>query len=213
MILCFLEGHSLTDRITIHILFTPVRLPDAERLRDAFIKNQVAVKLIDVADDQWSTLHSGKIFYFVEAGRYRQFARRVAAEVIAIEQFEIGFQNLTGPNVPTLAIWLVRRASTNVPAKKAPLTKILDTKISVIDSALVKCPNCPSSVRPDRLERHLLRHSQPRPPRRRVRGGSLAPYTKWPWQSQSGISRSSQKCRYCGKKAIYGDAVCYQCQR
>lgn len=49
--------------------------------------------------------------------------------------------------------------------------------------------------------------------RSRRRGGSLAPYTRWPWQSQSEISSSVQKCRYCGGKAIYNDSVCYQCQR
>ncbi len=219
----------MSEQIKINVLYIPDRQADAERLREGFKRNGIGIRLVEVADDRSSTTHHGKIYYFKATRQDREFARRVAAEIAAIQQFEVELRNSGDSKVPTLAIWLAGQSNTETiipPLKKtetiSDLTVQMDEKHStaqvsaaedasrVCSRTLVKCPKCASQVRSDRLERHLHRHAYPR---RRSRGFTLAPYTKWPWLSQSGISKSSRKCRYCGKEAIYGDAVCYQCQR
>lgn len=219
----------MSKQIKISVLFVPERLSDAERLRDGFRRSQAVVKMIEVADDRFSTSHYGKIYFFRESVRHRQFALKVATEIVGVEPFEIEFRDLGDPNAPTLAIWLAGQGTmeTSVPTvrraggssvhavqrpNKAAGVSVQSTEHTsdLTTRPLVKCPKCSSPVRADRLKRHLGRHEFPQ---RRRRGGTLEPYTKWPWQSNSGISKSTQKCRYCGKKSIYADSVCYQCQR
>ena len=70
---------------------------------------------------------------------------------------------------------------------------------------LVKCPKCASFVRVDRLEKHIKRVHDgigvARSKKSKLRLGSFST------SSRSGINR----CRHCGRQAIYGDDTCYSC--
>lgn len=231
-------------RIKINVMFVSALRADAERLRDGFVRNGVRVELKGVASDKSSAGHYAKIYFFTNDEAHRQLAKKIAAEISSVGTFSAEFRDLTETNLPTLSIWLVQQPTTKppTPAKppkpavqvKPPKPALQTKRPRSFATTLVQCPNCPSSVRSDRLEKHLRMH--------RARNGGLSyvtvrvkklrmrstgerfpleplgrniPADQWPDYINRGRGTSVRqfRCKQCREnRSIYADGICYECQ-
>lgn len=215
-----LEQKKLTR---INIFHISTRKQDAEMLCSKYSNSGADVTLIEVADDIGTKLHIGKLYYFSKKLADRIFANSLFLDLQDIELVLPQYVQLEQSHSMDFAIWIVRKPksqtisvdSNNLIPKQIESIKPEISSADVVlempktpsitvtpNIELVKCPNCNSRVRSDRLEKHL----------RKAHGSNLV-YRKsilyYGNSRSNGFAKNS--CRHCGRPAIYGDDTCYSC--
>ncbi len=216
----------------ISILHTPERKQDAETFRSKYTNLGARVTLLEVDDDHSTRNHLGKLYYFDESPRFKEIANSLAKDLQGIEQVSPHYLQLSEKQQPNYAIWIVKshRIQTNqivavVPKPDEVESLTLEETVTLKTlNYMVQCPKCPSSVRNDRLDKHLINvHSgKPKPAgtTKKKNSSSHRPiYEAIPrdnrfWVSSSDSLPSSlgkYRCRHCGSVAMYNADACYTC--
>jgi hypothetical protein len=163
----------------LNILYIQERLSDAQKIYSKYSSLGAKVILLEVKDDQYTKKHSGKLYYFDENPRFKEIAEILVNSLSSIEHLSAQYieskphHKETRPN---FSIWLYKKqniklnysvsSAINVSKTISPAKEILKIQhtsqnlATVENNGLVKCPECHSSVRCDRLSKHLRKVHQ-----------------------------------------------------
>ncbi len=216
----------------INILHTPERKQDAETFCSKYTNLGAIVTLVEVDDDHSTRNHLGKVYYFDESPKFKEIADSLAKDLLGIERVSPHYLQLSEKQQPNYAIWIVKsnRTQTNqivavVPKSGEVGSLTLEETVTLkMLNYMVQCPKCPSSVRNDRLDKHLINVHSGKPQsasttKKKIPSSHRPIYEAVPrdnrfWASSSGSLPSSlgkYRCRHCGSVAMYNADACYTC--
>lgn len=157
----------------INILHTPERKQDAQAFCSKYTNLGARVTLVEVNDDLSTRKHLGKLYYFDDSPRFKEIAKTLANDLRGIEQVSPHYLQLPQSQQPNYSIWIVKshRVQINQTITTAPKPKQIENlKIEIteletslqpsketVEIHLIQCPHCNSSVRNDRLDKHIAK--------------------------------------------------------
>ena len=157
----------------INILYTPERKQDAQTFCSKYTILGAKVILLEVDDDLSIKKHSGKLYYFDDSPRFKEIANSLAKDLRGIEQVSPHYLELQQKQQPNYAIWLIKPKKVqtnhtiatvtkpnqveNLKPKTTELEISSQPSIETVEIFLIQCPKCHSSVRNDRLDKHIAK--------------------------------------------------------
>lgn len=155
----------------INILYIPLRKLDAEILYSRYVNLGAKVTLHEVGDDHSTRQHIGKLYFFDNNLRFKEIADSLAKNLISIESVSPQHMKLEQGEKINYAIWIVSKDRRLIkPIDIKAIKPILGEKVKLeakvaekptqpltimTKTSLIQCPNCHSSVRSNRLAKHL----------------------------------------------------------
>jgi len=157
----------------INIFHTPERKQDAQAFCSKYTNLGAKVTLLEVDDDLSIRKHLGKLYYFDDSPRFKEIANSLAKDLRDIEQVSPHYLQLSQNQQPNYAIWIVKTNKFQTNQTIAPTPKPNQVKnvksetteleissqppIEMLEICLIQCPKCHSSVRNDRLAKHIAK--------------------------------------------------------
>ncbi len=154
-------------------MHTPERKQDAQAFCSKYTNLGARVTLFEVEDNLSTRKHLGKLYYFDESPRFKEIANSLAKDLRDTEQVSPHYLQLSQSQQLNYAIWIIEtnKLQTNQIIPPVPNPNRIENpkferteieifsqpSIETIKICLIQCPKCHSSVRNDRLAKHITK--------------------------------------------------------
>ncbi len=140
----------------ICIFHIPERTPDAKAISTHYAALGAQVELQAVTPENGIGEHQHRLSYFDRTPRMRKIAQIIAKNLKSTERLDVVLEETPDAHLE-FAIYLVtQKVSTEtVPQTRPAPASYQPAPINSAGPELMKCPDCASFVRKDRIEKHL----------------------------------------------------------